>query len=125
MKTKSTFTSAGWDFDTTWAIAADYNNGYPNLDGMNDPSRINEIYSGNLIYPQPASDELFVRLSATTEATAFIRLYDQAGQLALTSETSARDGLIRLNTSSLTSGVYQMIITLAGKNYIEKVVAVK
>ena len=125
MKTKSTFTSAGWDFDSTWAIAADYNNGYPNLDGKNDPSGIIEIYSGNLIYPQPASDELFVKLSETTEATAFIRLYDQTGQLALTSETSARDGLIRLNTSALSSDIYQMIITIAGKNYTEKVVIVK
>jgi hypothetical protein len=31
MKTKSTFTDAGWDFVNTWAIQADANDGYPYL----------------------------------------------------------------------------------------------
>ncbi len=29
MKTESTFTDAGWDFDTIWAISSFYNDGYP------------------------------------------------------------------------------------------------
>lgn len=37
MKTKATFTNAGWNFTTIWAMKSDYNNGYPNLDGENDP----------------------------------------------------------------------------------------
>jgi hypothetical protein len=35
MKTKTTFTAAGWDFATIWAMSSTYNNGYPNLDGVN------------------------------------------------------------------------------------------
>lgn len=31
MKTESTFTDAGWDFDTIWAIDSFINNGYPSL----------------------------------------------------------------------------------------------
>ncbi len=31
MKTESTFTSRGWDFDSTWAIGTSMNNGYPGL----------------------------------------------------------------------------------------------
>ena len=125
MKTKSTFTSAGWDFDTTWAIAADYNDGYPNLDGKNGHSDIIEIHSGSLIYPQPAKDEISIRLTETTEATALIKLYDQSGQIALMLETSVNDGLIRLNTTQLVSGVYQMLISIDGKTYSEKLIITK
>ena len=125
MKTKLTFTSAGWDFDTTWSITADYNNGYPNLDGKKGTNGIKEIHSGSLIYPQPASNELFVRLSETSQELGLIKFYDQAGQLAFVQETSANDGLIRLNTSALASGVYRMIISINGKSYLEKVVVAK
>ncbi|MCF8231536.1 MAG: T9SS type A sorting domain-containing protein [Bacteroidales bacterium] len=34
MKTRSTFTDAGWDFDNIWAISSGYNSGYPNLDAQ-------------------------------------------------------------------------------------------
>jgi hypothetical protein len=34
MKTLTTFTSAGWDFTTIWAISPSYNDGYPNLEGI-------------------------------------------------------------------------------------------
>ena len=126
MKTKLTFASAGWDFDTTWAIAADYNDGYPNLDGKNDPNSIIEYHALNrLVYPQPASDELFVRLSETSEEAASIKLYDQNGRLALAIESTVNNGLIRLNTSDLSVGVYQMIISIDGKTYTEKVVIAK
>ena len=125
MKTKLTFTSAGWNFDTTWAIAADYNSGYPNLDGKNDPIGIIEVHSVGLIYPQPAKDVIFIRLTERTEDTAHIKLYDQAGQIALTMKTSVNNGLIKLNTSPLSSGVYQILINVDGKTYSEKVVISK
>ena len=125
MKTKSTFTDVNWDFINVWAIAADYNDGYPNLDGKNDPNGIKEIYSGSLIYPQPAMDEIFVRISEATEESANVKLYDQAGQLALAIEATTNDGLIRLNTSALASGVYRVLINIDGKTYSEKVVVAK
>ena len=31
MKTKSTYTDVGWDFDTIWDIKPEINNGYPYL----------------------------------------------------------------------------------------------
>ncbi len=31
MKTQSTYTGVGWDFNTVWAISAELNDGYPNL----------------------------------------------------------------------------------------------
>lgn len=37
MKTQSTFTSAGWDFDTIWAIGGYVNDGYPYLQWWYDP----------------------------------------------------------------------------------------
>ena len=41
MKTQSTFTDAGWDFVDIWAIDGATNDGYPNLDGGDDPLPVN------------------------------------------------------------------------------------
>jgi hypothetical protein len=35
MKQDTTFTNAGWDFDSTWAMCDTINAGYPNLEGIN------------------------------------------------------------------------------------------
>jgi len=37
MQTQSTFTDAGWDFDTIWSIGGAINNGYPYFDWWYDP----------------------------------------------------------------------------------------
>ncbi len=36
MKIQNTFTNAGWNFTTIWAISSTYNNGYPNLNNTSD-----------------------------------------------------------------------------------------
>jgi PKD repeat protein len=42
MKTRATFTDAGWDFENVWNIADTINNGYPYLNGFDYPITINE-----------------------------------------------------------------------------------
>ncbi|MFO8075377.1 MAG: hypothetical protein R6T85_04585 [Egibacteraceae bacterium] len=43
MKTRSTFTSAGWDFDTVWGISPYINDGYPFLLWWYDPTDPSEL----------------------------------------------------------------------------------
>ncbi|MCK9452116.1 MAG: T9SS type A sorting domain-containing protein [Bacteroidales bacterium] len=47
MKTKSTFKSEGWDFNTIWAMNASSNSGYPNLDGIGSSITWNGSVSNN------------------------------------------------------------------------------
>jgi hypothetical protein len=52
MKTKSTFTAAGWDFTTIWAISPTYNNGYPNLDGVIGPPAVTTLPATGILATQ-------------------------------------------------------------------------
>lgn len=45
MKTKLTFTNAGWVFPATWSISGTLNDGYPYLTGSNDPTLPVELIS--------------------------------------------------------------------------------
>jgi hypothetical protein len=48
MKTESTFTDAGWDFDSTWSISSQINDGYPYLQGfgMEEPGNYAFYFDG-------------------------------------------------------------------------------
>jgi hypothetical protein len=66
MKTKSTFTDAGWDFENIWDIDGTTNDGYPFLRGMPASSVEDEVtpFPENeiAIYPNPAED--MIRISS-------------------------------------------------------------
>ncbi len=52
MKTESTFTDAGWDFDTVWDMGGAVNDGYPYFQWWyNPPSMIEDIYQ--VVWFQP------------------------------------------------------------------------
>lgn len=59
MKTQSTFVN--WDFVTNWSISPTYNDGYPNLDGVNPP------------LPIPLSNWAIIMGIALIGTTIFIR----------------------------------------------------
>jgi hypothetical protein len=50
MKTKATFTVAGWDFTTIWAISPSYNDGYPNLDGVGALPSVDTLAATSITY---------------------------------------------------------------------------
>lgn len=83
-----------------------------------------------LITPQPASNEVFVEIPyweniELQKPSIDVKLYNQAGQLALGVEDVTNDKVIKLNTSNLSSGVYQLILNIDGKAYSEKLVIIK
>ena len=53
MKTKSTFTNAGWDFTTIWGISPSLNNGYPVLRALAGSSNPGEGNGSNGMIPPP------------------------------------------------------------------------
>ncbi len=77
------------------------------------------------ISPQPANSELPVKFGVAPEHEVSIKIFNQAGKLSFETTMSASSGLIKLNTSDLSSGVYQMLISVGDKTYSKKVVIVK
>ena len=82
MKTQNTFTDAGWDFETIWAISPDINNGYPHfIDGV---SAISEdlAQSDNSIfcYPNPVSRGTILNIDLDNQMNDYnVKLYDSNG----------------------------------------------
>jgi hypothetical protein len=77
------------------------------------------------VTPQPANNEVFVNTNITSENAVDVKLYTQEGKLSLETKAETANGVLKLNTSSLPSGVYQLIMNINGKTYSEKVVIVR
>jgi hypothetical protein len=109
MKTQSTFTDAGWNFSSLWAISSSVNNGYPYF-GSGIISTITKlkVKDGLHIYPNPCTDGFTV--DAGDKATT-LYIYDLSGKFILTQKVS---GLSRVNVSNLGNGVY--VVKVNGKN---------
>jgi len=71
MKTKSTFTNAGWDFTTIWHIYSKINNGYPVLFGVPVTADGGEAWSGAIESPTATTDAatLVTNTTATLNGT--------------------------------------------------------
>ena len=116
MKTKSTFTDAGWDFGLVWNIDGITNNGYPFL-RTNPVSVEEENYSIRkeeiFIYPNPTQDIINIK----TEGYPNIEIYNMQGLLLL--ETR---GCVA-NVSHLPDGSYILILEENGQK--QKTVFIK
>jgi hypothetical protein len=60
------------------------------------------------IYPNPASDEVTVRIAADFSATMRLSLYDMQGRLVLEKTFSERS--IKLDVKPLRTGKYQIVL---------------
>jgi type IX secretion system substrate protein len=116
MKTKSTFTDVGWDFETVWDIDPAINDGYPYLQGMKVVSvdeEIDVIARESFIYPNPA-DEM---ININTNGVALVKIYDLTGNLQLESRAK------QINIAMLSSGTYFVLIKQGSK--IERTMFIK
>ena len=71
------------------------------------------------VYPNPATDELGVRMELTETSDVTIRIYDMLGRVVLNQNTislPAGDNFEKLNISSLNSGTYFLQINVNGLN---------
>ncbi|MDA3843254.1 MAG: T9SS type A sorting domain-containing protein [Candidatus Kapabacteria bacterium] len=100
MKTQSTYEN--WDFASIWKINPNVNDGYPVLQGS--ILSVEEDFSSEQIkiniYPNPASEQIFITIDDSNEFISSVHISDLSGQMLLT----ARSDII--DVSSLRSGIY-------------------
>jgi hypothetical protein len=109
MKTKSTYTQAGWDFENIWAIDGETNDGYPFF--RTEPAAICEevLSEGDfLVYPNPAVNVIHIRSTPAT-GESVVKIYSSTGDLLL--EACGND----IDISSLPAGVYFAVVDAGGK----------
>jgi hypothetical protein len=106
LKTQSTFTSAGWDFDNIWGISPEINDGYPYLRANEAVAVVEEqeIADDLLVYPNPATDYITVK----GKPGAKVSIYDITGHCVLKS----RAGMI--DVSALPAGAYMVRVGSSG-----------
>jgi hypothetical protein len=83
MKTQATFTAAGWDFDTTWAITTGINNGYPYL-GDAPPSRSETVQVRDRKGRIPKGARVIAERTDTHEKLAEEQVVDSNGEATFT-----------------------------------------
>lgn len=97
MKMKKTYTDAGWDFDTIWAIDSNINNGYPYLRWAYEESEelpeytINSLTltdeSGNVLETIPETGNVYAEINVIKNSDSketdclIIACYDENGAL--------------------------------------------
>lgn len=86
---------------------------------------IDELAGGQSmsVYPNPASDQIHVSLSATVGKEATISLVNALGQTVYTRQT--REQQVTISTRNLPEGLYTLIYTVGGSRKVEKVVIAK
>ncbi|MEZ4722704.1 MAG: T9SS type A sorting domain-containing protein [Flavobacteriales bacterium] len=104
-----------WIFDVT--LYAFNNYGSDKKTVTLDLLSVAELESRFSIYPNPVADKLYIDSDIHIESA---QLYDLKGQLVTSSETQT-DGYL-VNTASLPSGVYNLILSAGGQLTCRKIV---
>lgn len=126
MKTKSTFTDAGWDFEEIWNIDGVTNDGYPFFKKKTSTVEVDkkdQAQSNILIYPNPAKDKINIKL-LNQEIIKSIEIRDMKSNLMF----DLHENLIidiDIDISELTTGTYFITIITANSKHTEKFVIIK
>lgn len=83
---------------------------------------INEV-NGNAmrLYPNPASDHLYISIDGNTQSPVVVNILDMSGRSVVTEESVTNS----INISSLTNGLYLIKVSNAGNTYIKRIVIQK
>jgi hypothetical protein len=83
---------------------------------------INEVNDNALkLYPNPASDHLYITIDGQTQSPVSVSISDMSGRSVITNETVTNS----MNISSLTNGIYLIKVSAAGNTYIKRIVIQK
>jgi len=89
---------------------------------------INKISDGSKtvvsIYPNPASDKIFIEASHMDKQKVSAQIIDVKGRVLKTESTSYHQG-IQMDVSAITKGLYILRITVQGKQAITKSILIK
>ncbi|MBL7713123.1 MAG: T9SS type A sorting domain-containing protein [Chitinophagaceae bacterium] len=78
------------------------------------------------VFPNPATDQLTIRLQSAEKTAGDIRIYDGMGKLVSTlpteqlNEDQAKD--IKMDTQGLSGGTYYIVIQTGEKKYVKSIV---
>jgi hypothetical protein len=118
MKTKETFTSATWDFDSIWAISPNINNGYPYLkfaEKFFTPVKDEIISNSDLVVsPNPADDFITIDMGIINPMlqhgvgndNSQISIYNTLGEKVMSVGAIHELPLQRIDVSDLPKGIY-------------------
>jgi hypothetical protein len=132
MKTESTFTDAGWDFDNVWEIIGD---NYPTLQmkkvDVNEGNR-SLIYPTRFVleqnYPNPFNPTTVIEFALPKQAAVKLSVYNILGEKVaelVNGTLSAGYHSVSFNASDLSSGIYIYKITAGNFVSVKKMMLLK
>ena len=110
MKAETTYTEAEWNFDTTWAISPDINDGYPYFQSLDiivsvEEETTTEKLAAANIYPNPAND--FINISLGEEGIIkSVEIIDLKGVLIKKEIFNVPASRISLTVNTIPAGYY-------------------
>jgi len=111
MKTQSTFTDAGWDFNNIWGMDSEVNDGYPFLMGF---------WPTGLEISLTSPEDIFI--SSTNQISFVLSITNRPG-LGIKNVSLVIDDVIEQTNTSTYSGVYNFTEVLSDGNYDWKIIA--
>lgn len=134
MQTKSTFSTAGWDFINIWAIDPAKNDGYPYLPQQPSTTPVentktipsNFFLSQN--YPNPFNPSTQIKFGVPKNGIVSLKIYDILGREITTLVDGYRKAgnyRISFNASALASGIYFYKITTGNFTETKKMILMK
>jgi hypothetical protein len=72
-----------------------------------------------MVYPNPATDKLFVNVSDKNEGNYTLRIYDMQGRECLTKTATMKQGC-SIDISQLAKGIYQLVVASGNSSYRAK-----
>jgi len=88
--------------------------------GYRITSGLDKINSGNLlsIYPNPASTELFIQLpQGAVIQNESVTVFDNLGRVVIRKSSIANNGMVKINVSDLSSGVYSVRLQVKDQSF--------
>lgn len=73
------------------------------------------------VYPQPAQENIFVKLYSGISSAGFL-LYDISGKLLYSQQTNLTDGVAEIDLSGLSAGIYFLKVSANNKTETRKVI---
>lgn len=93
-----------------------------NLDGVNTTGLFtNQLNSDIKLFPNPAKDDLQIKMGELESTSTTIEINDVVGRLCMMKKINSREDLAHVNIASLKSGVYFIkILQVDGTTYTKK-----
>jgi hypothetical protein len=129
MKTISTFTNAGWDFETIWGIEPSTNDGYPILTDVTVSVTENILPTTNLTCsPNPCNTSSKIGYSVNNAGFVNIAVYDMLGNevaMLVNNYQAAGAYEIVFNAEEFSAGIYFITINTAETMETKKIIVAR